>query len=489
MPQIFSARLKLPHITTAVLVFFLATLSFPAGADQGDRETLALKKTGQAFVRISKDVTPSVVNIRTFRRASSRRFDMTDRFFGEMFEPFRDFFGRDFGREYYGTSEEKMVQVGLGSGVIVKGEGIVLTNNHVVEGAEKIRVTLSDRAEVPASVVGSDPRTDIAVLRLPEGNYPAVVLGDSDNIEVGEWAVAIGNPFGLGQSVTVGVVSAKGRADVGVADLEDFIQTDAAINPGNSGGPLIDLDGRVIGINTAIFSRSGGYQGIGFAIPSNMASTILESLLKTGRVVRSDLGLRVQELTKEILESVNAGITRGVIVSEVIPGGVASGSGIKLGDIITRIKGKTVQDVDSFYRISSLLPVGSEIPVVVIRDGMPGTFMVQAGELPLRPHDRGVRLRTALGFSVEELTEQLAEQLGYRYERGVLITRVTRMGQADKTGLLPGDLIIRINGNPTPDLDTFKATFADIEWGEELKIDIIREGRELTAKMEMKQNP
>jgi len=489
VPQIFSARLKLPHITTAVLVFFLATLSFPAGADQGDRETLALKKTGQAFVRISKDVTPSVVNIRTFRRASSRRFDMTDRFFGEMFEPFRDFFGRDSGREYYGTSEEKMVQVGLGSGVIVKGEGIVLTNNHVVEGAEKIRVTLSDRAEVPASVVGSDPRTDIAVLRLPEGNYPAVVLGDSDNIEVGEWAVAIGNPFGLGQSVTVGVVSAKGRADVGVADLEDFIQTDAAINPGNSGGPLIDLDGRVIGINTAIFSRSGGYQGIGFAIPSNMASTILESLLKTGRVVRSDLGLRVQELTKEILESVNAGITRGVIVSEVIPGGVASGSGIKLGDIITRIKGKTVQDVDSFYRISSLLPVGSEIPVVVIRDGMPGTFMVQAGELPLRPHDRGVRLRTALGFSVEELTEQLAEQLGYRYERGVLITRVTRMGQADKTGLLPGDLIIRINGNPTPDLDTFKATFADIEWGEELKIDIIREGRELTAKMEMKQNP
>ena len=412
---------------------------------------------------------------------------MTDRLFGEMFEPFRDFFGRDFGREYYGPSEEKMVQVGLGSGVIVKGEGVVLTNNHVVEGSEEIRVTLSDRVEVPATVVGSDPRTDIAVLRLPEGNYPAVVLGDSDKIEVGEWAVAIGNPFGLGQSVTVGVVSAKGRADVGVADLEDFIQTDAAINPGNSGGPLIDLEGRVIGINTAIFSRSGGYQGIGFAIPSNMASTIMESLLKTGRVVRSDLGLRVQEVSENILEAMDVGITRGVIVIEVIAGGGASGSGIRRGDIITRIKGKTVQDVDSFYRISSLLPVGSEIPVVVIRDGMPTTVMVHVGELPPRPRDRGVRLRTALGFSVEELTEELAEQLGYRYERGVLITRVTRMSQADQTGLLPGDLISRINKIPTPDLDTFKSTFAHIEWGEDVNVDFIREGRRLTVKMVMRQ--
>jgi serine protease Do len=382
-----------------------------------------------------------------------------------------------------------MVQVGLGSGVIVKVEGIVLTNNHVIEGAEEIRVTLNDRTEVFASVVGKDPRADIAVLKLPEGKYQAAAMGDSDNIEVGEWAVAIGNPFGLGQSVTVGVVSAKGRADVGVADLEDFIQTDAAINPGNSGGPLIDLDGHVIGINTAIFSRSGGYQGIGFAIPSNMASTIMENLLRTGRVVRSDLGLRVQETTDAILEAMGAGVSKGVIVSEVIKGGVAEVSGIERGDIITRIKGRIVESVDSYYRISSVLPVGDKVPVVLIRDGMPSTFMVKVGELPGRPRDRGVRLRTALGFSVEELTEELAEQLGYRYERGVLITRITRMSQADRSGLEPGDLIVRINQAPTLDLETFKSIFEAIDWGEDVVISIIREGKEITVRLVLKQDP
>jgi serine protease Do len=448
---------------------------------------LVLKRTGQAFVRISQSVTPSVVNIRTFRRSSSRRYDLSDRLFGEMFEPFREFFGRDFDREYYGPPDEKMVQVGLGSGVIVKREGIVLTNNHVIEGAEEIRVTLNNRTEVFASVVGRDPRTDIAVLKLPEGHYQAATLGDSDNIEVGEWAVAIGNPFGLGQSVTVGVVSAKGRADVGVADLEDFIQTDAAINPGNSGGPLIDLDGQVIGINTAIFSRSGGYQGIGFAIPSNMASTIMENLLRTGRVVRSDLGLRVQETTDAILEAMGAGVSKGVIVSEVIKEGVAEGSGIKRGDIITRVKGRVVESVDSYYRISSVLPVGDAVPVVLIRDGIPSTFIVNVGELPARPRDRGVRLRTALGFSVEVLTEELAEQLGYRYERGVLITRITRLSQADRSGLQPGDLIVKVNQTPTPDLETFKSIFEAIEWGEDVNIIILREGNELTAKMVLKQ--
>lgn len=487
VPRTFSARIHPIHIVSAMSVLILMAISGPAAADRTDSETLALKKTGQAFVRISQSVTPSVVNIRTFRRSLSRRYDLSDRLFGEMFEPFREFFGQDFGREYYGPQDEKMVQVGLGSGVIVKGEGIVLTNNHVIEGAEEIRVTLSDRSEVSASVVGSDPRTDIAVLKLPDGTYPAARMGDSDNIEVGEWAVAIGNPFGLGQSVTVGVVSAKGRADVGVADLEDFIQTDAAINPGNSGGPLIDLDGNVIGINTAIFSRSGGYQGIGFAIPSNMASTIMENLLRTGRVVRSDLGLRVQEVTYAILEAMAAAVSKGVIVSQVLEGGVAEGSGIKRGDIITRVRGRVVESVDSYYRISSLLPVGDEIPVVLIRDGLPSTFMVRVGELPARPRDGGVRLRTALGFSVEELTEKLAEQLGYRYERGVLITRITRMSQADRTGLLPGDLIVKINQAPTPDLETFQSKFEAIEWGEEVLINIIREGSELTAKMEMKQ--
>ena len=485
--QISSVSMYLSLKNIAVTTLFLFTFSCSAQAAGIDDETLALKKTGQAFVRISQSVTPSVVNIRTFRRASTRRYDLSDRMFGEMFEPFKEFFGRDFGKEYYGSQDTEMVQFGLGSGVIVKEEGIVLTNNHVIEGAEQIRVTLSDRSEMTASIVGRDPRTDIAVLRLPEGKYPAATMGDSENIEVGEWAVAIGNPFGLGQSVTVGIVSAKGRADVGLADLEDFIQTDAAINPGNSGGPLIDLDGRVIGINTAIFTRSGGYQGIGFAIPSNMASTIMKNLLKTGRVVRSDLGLRVQDVTEAILEAVSAGVNKGVIVSEVLERGVAHGSGIKRGDIISRVNGRSVENVSSYYRISSVLPVGDEVPVVLIRDGLPNTFMIKVGELPPRPRDEGVRLKTALGFSVEELTEELAEKLGYRYERGVLITRITRMSQADTVGLLPGDLIVRINGTATADLESFKSIFESIAWGENVEMHIVREERELTVKMVLKQ--
>ena len=487
VPQTFSHRRVSFHFAAAIAVGILLIFSCPAGADQIDTETEALRRTGRAFVRISQSVKPSVVNIRTFRRSSTRSFDLSEKLFGEMFEPFREFFGRDLGREYFGQSEEKMVQVGLGSGVIVKAEGIVLTNNHVIQGAEEIKVTLSDRSEVSATIIGSDPRTDIAVLRLPEGRYPPARMGDSDAIEVGEWAVAIGNPFGLSQSVTVGVVSAKGRADVGVADLEDFIQTDAAINPGNSGGPLIDLNGTVIGINTAIFSRSGGYQGIGFAIPSNMAKTIMENLLKTGRVVRSDLGLRVQEVTQDILEALGAGVTSGVLVSEIIKDGVAQGSGIRRGDVITRVRGRVVDNVDSYYRISSVLPVGEKIPVVLIRDGIPNTFMVTVGELPARPRDGGVRLRTALGFSVEELTEELAEKLSYRYERGVLVTRITRNSQADLVGLAPGDLILRINGVPTPDLDAFKSSFESIEWDEEVKIDLVREGTELKVKMVLRQ--
>lgn len=484
MPRIFSVK-DIFFVATAL--FYLLALASQAVPQSLDSETLALKRTSQAFVRISRSVTPAVVNIKTYRRSTSRSYDLTDRLFGEMFEPFREFFGKDFPRQYFGAPDDRMVQVGLGSGVIVRSEGIVLTNNHVIEGAEEISVTLNDRTEVSASIIGSDPRTDIAVLRLPEGTYPAASLGDSDDIQVGEWAVAIGNPFGLGQSVTVGVVSAKGRADVGVADLEDFIQTDAAINPGNSGGPLIDLDGKVIGINTAIFSRSGGYQGIGFAIPSNMASTIMENLLRTGRVVRSDLGLRVQEVTEAILEAVGAGVKNGVIVSQVVQGGVAQGSGIKRGDIITRVRGRTVEGVESYYRISSVLPVGEVVPIVLIRDGIPSTYMVKVGELPARPHDRGLRLRTALGFSVEELTEKLAEQLGYRYERGVLITRIVRMSQAEQAGLQPGDLIVRINGTTTPDLETFKSVFESINWGETVNLKVLREGSELTAKMVLEQ--
>ncbi|MBN2720101.1 MAG: trypsin-like peptidase domain-containing protein, partial [Proteobacteria bacterium] len=343
MPRIsFPDRLQRFVPLLAVLFSFTVALSTPVAA--ADDEMAAIRRTGEAFVRVSRKITPSVVNIRTFRKVPQREFDFADPFFGDMFEPFRDFFGREFGRRFQGRQEGELVQTGLGSGVIVRPEGLVLTNNHVIEGAQEIRVTLDDRTEVPASVVGRDPRTDIAVLRLPPGEYAWAPLGNSDAIQIGEWVVAVGNPFGLGQSVTVGVVSAKGRADIGITELEDFIQTDAAINPGNSGGPLVNLDGEVIGINTAIFSKSGGYQGIGFAVPSNLAALILDSLLKTGRVIRSDLALRVEDIPEK------GGKTgAGVVVVEVVPGGVAQKAGISLGDIIVKVNGREVRGSDSFY--------------------------------------------------------------------------------------------------------------------------------------------
>ena len=465
----------------------LAGDNHAAAAAELDDEILALKRSSKAFVKISKKVTPSVVNIKTYRKVGGRPYDLYDGGFGEMIEPFKEFFGKDFTDRFMGPSNERLAQTGLGSGVIVKSEGIVLTNNHVIQGADVIRVTLEDRTELAASIAGRDPRTDIAVLKLPEGTYPFAEMGDSDAIEIGEWVLAVGNPFGLGQSVTVGIVSAKGRANVGVADLEDFIQTDAAINPGNSGGPLVDLDGKVVGINTAIFTRSGGYQGVGFAVPSNMAQTILDGLLRTGKIIRSDLGIHVQRANKALLEALGTGGQKGVVVSEIMDGGLSDKAGIHRGDLIVRIRNREIPDVDTYYRIVSLLPVNEVIPVVIVRDGLPLTVMVQVGELPPRPQESSMRFRTALGFSVEELTEDIAERLGYRYETGVLITRVTRGGQSDSSGIEPGDLVASVNGNATPDLETFRINFEAIEWGQAVTLGIRRRGRAFEVALTLEQ--
>ncbi len=478
-----SSRGFIIRITTALLAVIFA--AGPVWADEMDEELLALKKTSRAFVRVSREVTPSVVNIKTYRRTRSRRPGVDDPLFGDLLEPFREFFGRDFVERFFGSQDKKLVQVGLGSGVIVRKEGIILTNNHVIKGADLIKVTFFDKTEAPAEVVGSDPRTDIAVLRLPERNYPAAKMGDSDVIEVGDWAIAIGNPFGLGQSVTVGIVSAKGRASVGIAELEDFIQTDAAINPGNSGGPLITLEGEVIGINTAIFSRSGGYQGIGFAVPSNLARSIMEGLLRTGRIIRSDIGIRVHDLTPTMRDALDLGSTNGVIVSEVMEGSPSEEAGIIPGDVILKIRDRETGGTDTFYRVVDLLPVGDVVPVQIKSNGENRTVRIRVGELLSRPQSSPLRLRTSLGIAVEELTENLAESLGYRYDRGVLITRITRYSQADRVGLEPGDLVVKINGKPTQDLETFREVFQAIDWGENVRMNVRRRDRSFKVSMAM----
>jgi serine protease Do len=480
--------LSLALFTTLLLSPALAPVTADAAHAAVDEELAQVRRTSQAFVRISKQITPAVVNIRTYRTLTSRSYDLSDELFRDMLKPFREFFGDEFGRRRYSPRDDRKVQTGMGSGVIISDSGIVLTNNHVIAQAEEILVTLGDRTELAAELVGSDPRTDIAVLKLPEGKYRHASLGDSDKLEVGEWVMAIGNPFGLNQSVTVGVVSAKGRANVGIADLEDFIQTDAAINPGNSGGPLINLDGEVVGINTAIFSRSGGYQGIGFAVPANMADVIRESLVTKGRIIRADLGLRVQEATSEILEAMGTPDERGALVNEVIAGGVGEAGGVKRGDIVLSIRGRKTEDVDTYYRLVSLLPVGRKVPVVVLRDGMPISLDLTVGELPSRPQDSSLRLRTAMGFSVEELTEELADRLGFRYETGVIITRVSRMSQAERAGIQPGDLVVSINGEATPDLEAFREHFEAVDWNQEAELVIFRDGKNYKVKLKLERN-
>ncbi len=445
----------------------------PLDAAPPDPELAALRAQSQAFVRVARELTPSVVNVKTFRRGGGGRVfsDPGEEFFGPFQEMFPEL-KRHFPQQGRRGDGEELVQLGVGSGVIVRPEGIVLTNHHVVRDAEVVKVVLSDRRELIASVAGSDPRTDIAVLRLPPGTYPAAPLGDSARLEVGEWVIAIGNPFGLGQSVTAGIISAKGRANVGVAELEDFIQTDAAINPGNSGGPLIDLEGRVVGINSAIFSRSGGYQGIGFAVPVDMARAVMEGLLKTGRIVRSDLGVRAEKAPGD-----------GVVVTELAAGGGAEAAGLRPGDVIVRVGERETADLQSFYRAVSLLPAGREVTVTAVRKGELLRLPVRVGDLPARPQSSPTTLRVALGFSVEELTERYADRLGFRYDRGVLVVRVDRLGAAAQAGVEPGDLVTAVNGTATPGLDAFRKAFEAIPWGSRVTLSLQRAGKTLQAAM------
>jgi Do/DeqQ family serine protease len=279
----------------------------------------------------------------------------------------------------------------LGSGVFVDDDGTILTNNHVIEHATEVKVALSDDRELPARIIGVDPRTDLAVLRVEGSGLPKAVLGDSDNLQVGDVVLAFGNPFGLGGTVTMGIVSAIGRGDIGVADYEDFIQTDAAINPGNSGGALVNTRGEVVGINTAILSRSGGYQGVGFAIPSNMAREVLDSLVKHGRVLRGYAGLGLQRLTPELARAFGLSEPRGAVVNALDPNGPAADAGLQRGDVILSLGDKPVASVEELRTRMSRLKPGERATLGVARDGRRLKVEVTLGEPPRerQPRRRG----------------------------------------------------------------------------------------------------
>ena len=351
------------------------------------------------------------------------------------------------------------VRQGTGSGFIIQADGIVLTNNHVVENAREITVTLSDGRQLPAQVRGRDPKTDLAVLSVdaPEP-LPTVQLGDSDALSVGDWVIAIGNPFGLANTVTAGIVSAKGRA-IGAGPYDEFIQTDAPINPGNSGGPLLDDHGAVVGINTAIFSQSGGSIGIGFAVPINLAKNLVPQLEKDGHVTRGWLGVTLQKLTPELAESLKVDAGRGALVSAVSPDGPAARAGVAAGDVIVRWDGTVVDEHASLPMLVAATPVGKTIQMEALRDGARRTFSItvdKMAEEPVADAQDAAPARARWGMGLQELSPLDRKQLGLDDKRGVGVADVTPGSPADTAGLEPGDVILEVNRHPVSSLDAVR---------------------------------
>lgn len=409
-----------------------------------------------SFAPVVKSTAPSVVNIFTTKESRVIRSPMNPFFEDPMM---RRFFGVP-----DGYSERKMrtpKQQGLGSGVIVTEDGYILTNHHVVKDADEIQVGLnSGKAKYKARVVGADPKSDIAVLKVDAKDLPAATLGDSKYLEIGDVVLAIGNPFGVGQSVTMGIVSATGRSSVGLElDYANFIQTDAAINPGNSGGALVDGQGRLVGINTAILSRSGGNNGIGFAIPISMARNVMENLIQHGKVVRGFLGVNIQNVTTDLAEAFEIEDLRGALVSEVHQDTPADKAGIESGDIIVEFDGKKIRDSHQLKMEVSSLPPGREVPVKILRDGKEKSLKVKLQELPEtglagvtpKPSEPSDSLD---GVVVSELDQSVRAQLNAPDNlEGVVVTDVDPQSPAYEAGLRKGDIIREINRRPVESVE------------------------------------
>lgn len=411
------------------------------------------------FVELAKKFRPAVVNISAMQTGAA--FHPMPNPFGEE-DPFGEFWRRFFGDPFpRGPSRQRS----LGSGFILDREGYILTNNHVVENGENIVVRLSDGEEFEAKVVGKDPKTDIAVIKIDtDRNLPVVPLGDSSHLEVGEWVLAIGNPFGLEHTVTSGIVSAKGRR-IGAGPYDNFIQTDASINPGNSGGPLINLRGEVVGINTAIFSRSGGNIGIGFAIPINLVKELLPQLKYRGRVTRGWLGVVIQKVTPAIAESLSMTEPRGALVANVSQGGPAETAGVEVGDVILAFDGNAVRESSDLPLIVARTPVGKSVVVKVLRNGKERSLSVRIGELKEDAVAVTAKGETEFGLTVQEITPQIAESLNLDKPEGVVVTAVESGSPADEAGVRRGDVILEVDRRPIRRLADYREAIGKIKKG------------------------
>ncbi|MCI0747628.1 MAG: DegQ family serine endoprotease [Verrucomicrobia subdivision 3 bacterium] len=454
-----------------------ATLAFGRLAENDDSkappvrlvvEEAPVKRDGRfttSFAPIIKEVSPAVVKV--FTTTTPRVPTQHNPFFDDPF--FRRFFGDDLP----GGGERRFrmpKQHGLGSGVVVTADGYILTNNHVVENADEIKVAFADGKEHTAKVVGRDAKTDIAVLKIDAKDLPYAHTANSDNIEVGDVVLAIGNPFGVGQTVTMGIVSATGRGNIGL-DYEDFIQTDAAINPGNSGGALVDAEGRLIGINTAILSRSGGNHGVGFAVPINLARSVMESLMKDGRVVRGFMGVNIQDVTPTLAKEFKLKENTGALVADVTPDSPAAKAGIKAGDIIVEFNKKPVRDSRNLKLQVGQTAPDSKIAVKILRDGSPKTVEVRLKELPRSElaarssRDSGGSTEQSLkGVAVGDIDARVRERLNLpEGMKGALVVDVDGESAAYEAGLRPGDVILEINRKPVANAEEAVALTSKVD--------------------------
>ncbi len=442
----------------AALITVVA-LQWPTGAEATpDAEALSIVRAmSRAFSSVSEEVIPSVVTISSKKVIKTAQ--QTPR--GDEFD---EFFWRFFGNP---DEDGERRQQALGSGVIISSDGYILTNHHVVANADEIAVIFSDGEEKAATIVGTDRNTDVAVIKIEGNGYPAARLGHSENVHIGEWVLAIGSPFSqnLGATVTAGIVSGTGRG-LGLTNYEDFIQTDAAINPGNSGGALVNLDGEVIGINTAIATRSGGSQGVGFAIPIDMVNRIKDDLIRDGKVTRGYIGIGIQEVTKDIQEGFKLPTRNGILISRVETDSPAEEAGLKQGDVIRHLNGKEIETMRAFRNEVAAMPPGSSIKLGVYRDGKDKTFSLR---LALYPDDneplaqRDAPARERLGIAVAQISPELMQKFGLERTSGIVVTDVRPGSVAAENGLRPGDVILELNQTAVAGARDFRESVKALE--------------------------
>ncbi|ACZ32880.1 protease, Do family [Chlamydia pneumoniae LPCoLN] len=424
-------------------------------------QDVLLKEISGGFSKVATKATPAVVYIESFPKSQAVTHPSPGRR-GPYENPF-DYFNDEFFNRFFGLPSQRekpqSKEAVRGTGFLVSPDGYIVTNNHVVEDTGKIHVTLHDGQKYPATVIGLDPKTDLAVIKIKSQNLPYLSFGNSDHLKVGDWAIAIGNPFGLQATVTVGVISAKGRNQLHIADFEDFIQTDAAINPGNSGGPLLNIDGQVIGVNTAIVSGSGGYIGIGFAIPSLMANRIIDQLIRDGQVTRGFLGVTLQPIDAELAACYKLEKVYGALVTDVVKGSPADKAGLKQEDVIIAYNGKEVDSLSTFRNAVSLMNPDTRIVLKVVREGKVIEIPVTVSQAP---KEDGMSALQRVGIRVQNLTPETAKKLGIAPEtKGILIISVEPGSVAASSGIAPGQLILAVNRQKVSSIEDLNRTLKD----------------------------